>query len=169
MSLVYGAVDIGFSNEVEASFFIVLLALFTIGLIFILLSFTLYAWAMFGIARKEGLSKPWLALIPVVNLLMIPRLVEYDVHEQMQGHFVKIFAATYAVSLLFGGMIPLIFVIPSALLYYGFYFIADRYSERPWLHMVLLVVTGGASLAFQLFRFRKRESLYEDEFDLADL
>lgn len=169
MQLLTGSVDAAFGNEAEASFVIALIVMFAIGVIFMLLSVTVYAMAMFTIARNEGYDKPWLAFIPVVNLLMIPILVEYDVHEQLRGHFVKVFVVACAVSLLLGGFLPFLVWVPTVLVYYGFYFIADRYSERPIIHMVLLVLTGGASLAFQLFRFRNRDSLYEEkqEYDLA--
>ena len=51
-------------------------------------------------------------------------------------------------------------LIPTFLMYYAFFFIADKYSERAVLHLVLAILTGGISMAFSLFAFRKRESLY---------
>lgn len=169
MQMLHGAVGAGFSSEVEATFFIVVIGLLALVAVFSLLAFTAYAVAMYKIARNEGYSKPWLAFLPFVNMMMIPILTNYDVHLRLQGHFVKVFAAVYALAIILGAYFPFGFLIPTLLLYYGFYFIADRYSERPVIHMVLLVLTGGTSLAFQLYRFRNRDSLYDDEFDLAEL
>lgn len=128
----------------------------------IILTFhVLLAMGLYHLAQSEEVGKAWLAWIPVVNVFMIPILTEDDVLEPIQGYFTIIFIVVLGLGILLTGMVPFVIFAPFVLLYYGFYFIADRYSERPVIHVLITVLTFGLALPVQLFRFRDRESLYE--------
>ena len=159
-------------------FMIGFLVLMAVGLLLTLIMYIFYGLGMSRIAENEGYSKPWLAWVPIANLFMIPLNVESDVHGWMRGRFTKLFAVVYIVTVILGAVVPnilatldtglglalyvplwLIMLVPSLMLAYGFYFIVARYSEQRALHMVIMVITLGYSVPFQLFRFRNRESL----------
>lgn len=170
--------------EATGIMLVFLIGVFVISGLLSLLMYIVYGIGAFRIAKNEGYDKPWLAWIPYANMFMIPILVEYDVHERLKGKFTKVFGVlfllAFGISITIGLVSPLmetmsipmpivllillfmLFIgfLPSFLLVYGFYFLADRYSERPVVHVIVLLVSFGASLPFQLFRFGNRESLY---------
>jgi len=133
-------------------------------LVLFISTFVLYvigAIGLYSIAKREGYDKPWLAWIPLGNGCLMMLLNEYDVLDILVERFTLTFVISTLASVAFVGIIPFISVIPFVCMYYAFYLIADRYSERPVLHLLLALVTMGASMSVSYFLFRHRESLYE--------
>lgn len=149
-----------------------------IGFVISLLMYVFYGIGMSKIAKNEGHPAPWLAWVPIANIFMVPSSVEADVHGWLKGKFTKVNVVVYLLSLVlsFGvsflvQFLPiewvlfvyvpslLLMFLPTLLLAYGFYFLVARYSENTVLHMVLAILTSGASVPFQLFRWRNREPI----------
>lgn len=139
----------------------VLLAVLAASMFLGLICYVVQAMALYKIAENQGYDKPWLAWVPVINSFMLPILVEDDVHEPLQGKFTWIYGISIVVSLIGAFFIPFITFIPTLLMYYAFFAIANRFSERPVVHLLVAIITLGLAIPFQLFRFRNRESLYE--------
>lgn len=128
-------------------------------LIMMLLSLVLYviqAIALMGISKNVGFDKGWLAWIPIANGFVMPMLVEDDVHESMRGRFTLIYGISLVATLLLGGFIPFISLVPTVMSYYAFYIITKWYSERHVAHLVISIVTLGFSIPFSLLRFKNR-------------
>lgn len=119
-----------------------------LGLIFAVLLYLLKAVALSKISERQGFEFGWIAWIPVVNLILIPALVEEDVHDILKEKSVVIYAGV-ALST----MIPVIGPVAAVVLYvlniYFFYILVNKYSKSARLHTILfglLVFTGPFSL-----------------------
>src|SRR5690625_1850178 len=110
------------------------------------------------IAKKEGHNKAWLAWIPIGNWFLTAMLVEDDVNESIRGRFTLIFTLSLVCSLFIGGIFILFLYLPLILMFYAFYYIANRYSENAIVHVIIAVLTFSLSVPFQLFRFRNRKN-----------
>lgn len=123
---------------------------FLLGLIFAVTLYLLKAIALHKIANRQGLDFGWIAWIPLVNLILIPALVENDVHDSLKGKSVMIYVVTALATL-----IPIIGPVAGIVLYvlnlYFFYILVNKYSGSAPLHTILfglLVFTGPFTLFF---------------------
>lgn len=136
------------------AFFAVFLFLLLIGAIF----YVLFAIGLFKMAKREGRGDlAWLAWIPFISQFLMTLLVERNVHEGIRGKFTLLYAIALVSSIVLASFIPFIGFVPFIMTIYAFYFIAEKYSDNPVLHVVISVITVGASLPIQIFMFRNRE------------
>mgnify|MGYP007108080880 CR=1 FL=1 len=137
----------------------IIVALLAFSFFFIILAIVLYvlsAIGLFKIAKKEGKDEiAWLAWIPIVNQFLMTWLVEDDVHPSLRGKVTLIYGISVAVSLLLSSFVYFVTFIPMVIFFYAFYFIANKYSSNPILHVVIAIITLGLSIPIQLFIFRK--------------
>jgi len=155
VSMLYGV-----DTEVVATTF---LLLFMCVIFLLSLQHFFGAIGLYRIAKREGLSHSWLAWFPLGNFISLTRLVEKQVYKPLRNKFTLFFILFLLLSFFFSIYIPFLLYSFLAVLIYAFYFIAERYSERVNLHLALAVVTFGLSIPFQLFRFRNREMINEQE------
>lgn len=126
--------------------FIVLIALYIVSAI-----------GLSSIAQKEGHDKAWLAWIPIANTFLMMMLVEDDVHESMRGKYTLIYAITLIASFVIGGFFPLIGLVPSVMMYYALYLLANSRSDNAVMYLVISIVTFNFATPFILFRLRNRD------------
>jgi len=137
------------------AFFAFFVFLFIVAIIL----FFFLAIGLFKIAKREGKGDiAWLAWIPAINAFLITLLVEKDVHPSVRGKFTLWYGIAVVLSLIASSFIPFISIIPMAMLYYAFYFLAKKYSKNEVLHVVIAVITFGFSIPIQIFMFRNRDS-----------
>lgn len=142
-----------------AAFLGVFIFLFIIGIIL----FVLQAIGLFKIAKREGKEDiAWLAWIPIVSQFLMTWLVEKDVHPGIRGKFTILYGVAVVVSFLLSSAVFFVTLIPTAMIFYAFYFIAKRYSTNPVLHVVIGIITVGTSIPISLFMFRNREMITND-------
>lgn len=154
------AVDGLQSGITEGLFFPLMLPWFVIVFAVSIVSYIVQAFALYRIVNQRGLSYAYIAWIPVVNVLLLPLLVEDDVRSVMKGRFTLVFGLSVAVSLLVRSYMPtflslllLVSIIPVVLMYYAFYHVAGHYSRYRSIHTLVAVLLGGVSVPFQLFMF----------------
>ena len=103
------------------------------------------------------------AVMPGINLFVLPVLVSNDVHKPFRG-LTGVFFLASMVGLLTGGLpIEYAIFVPISIFLYSFYFTAKRYSKIPMLHSLLSLITIGVSIPFQLFAFRNRPLIIRDK------
>src|SRR5690625_1569955 len=140
-----------------AGFFLVFVAF--IGFFFLvgLILFILQAIGLYNIAKREGKGDiAWLAWIPIISQFLFTLLVEKDVHPGLRGRYTWLFLAATIVALMLGYFVCFVPLIPLAMFFYAFYFIAKRYTENPVLYVVIAIITVGWSIPIQIFMFRNR-------------
>jgi len=126
-----------------------------------LIWYVLNAIGLYKIAKKEGNENAWFAWVPVLNVLLLPMLVNNDVHESIRGNFVIIYIVSLVASMFLGGIIPFVALVPFALFVYGFYILLSRYSKNAVVHTVIAGVTLGVSAPIQFLYIMNREPLSE--------
>lgn len=135
-----------------------ILALASLVLIVVFIGlYVISAIGLSGIAEKEGHDKAWLAWIPIANTFLMMMLVEDDVHESMRGKYTLIFAIVFIASFVLSGFFPPIAIVPSVMMYYALYLIANKRSENAVMYLIISVVTFNFATPFMLFRLRNRE------------
>lgn len=147
----------------DGTLFAFLLGMIGVLLVIALLMYVFAAIGLYGIAKNQGYDKPWLAWVPFANYVLLAILVEDDVYETFKGKFAIVFTIAFVTSIVLGSFIPFVSIIPTLLMFYAMYFIFDRYSNNVGVNMVIMIITGGAAVPFQLFRYRNRESLYSEK------
>lgn len=126
---------------------------FIISIIF----YFLYAIGMFKITKRDGRADlAWLAWIPLAQMFLIPLLVEDDVHESMRGKFTLVFGIVFVGSFIISFFISAIYIVYYAVLLYGFYFVANRYSKNAIVHVVIAAITLGSTIPISIFMFRNK-------------
>lgn len=131
--------------------------LLVFGVIAVIL-YVLQAIGLFKIAKREGQAdKAWMAWVPIVNYFLLTLLVENDVHPSIRGKFTLIYGIALAASILLNWFIPPLVFLPLAVIVYGFYFLAARYSTNTVAHVVIAAITLSTAIPIQLFLFRNRE------------
>lgn len=134
-----------------------------LGIVAIILFF-FQAIGLFKITKREGKGDiAWLAWIPVINTFLITLLVENDVHKELRGKFTLIYGIAFVLSIILASFIAFVGLIPMVLFYYAFYFLANKYSDKPVLHLVIGIITLGFAVPIQIFMFRNREMKSVDE------
>lgn len=121
--------------------------------------YVLQAIALSKIAKKNGLQYWWFAWIPFLNAIVMPMLVEDEVHESLQGKFTTIFIVSFFVSILLSFIFPFLAYVPAVLTYYAFYIIATWYSRKAPVHLIVAVLTFGISLPISLLILSGRERI----------
>lgn len=139
------------------AFFGILALLFVVLIVVFIGLYAISAIGLSGIAEKEGHDKAWLAWIPIANTFLMMMLVEDDVHESMRGKYTLIYAITFIASFVIGGFFPPIAIVPSIMLYYALYLIANKRSENAVMYLIVSVVTFNFATPFLLFRLRNRD------------
>src|SRR5690625_3662240 len=133
-------------------------AFFVFLFILAIILFFFLAIGLFKIAKREGKDDiAWLAWIPAINAFLITLLVEKDVHPSVRGKFTLWYGIAVVLSIILSGFIPFVSIVPMAMLYYAFYFLAQRYSKNAVLHLVIGIITFSLSIPIQIFIFRNRE------------
>lgn len=151
-------------EDIIIGFIVAFFALFVLILIVSLILFILQAIGLFKIAKREGKGDiAWLAWIPIVNQFLVTLLVEKDVHPGLRGKFTLLYGVAIVGAIIIGYFIPFMSLIPWAMFLYAFYFIASRYSSNPVLHIVIAVITIGISTPIQIFMFRNRKNIQDDD------
>ncbi len=113
--------------------------------------------------KREGKEDiAWLAWIPIVSQFLMTWLVEKDVHPGIRGKFTILYGVAVVVSFLLSSAVFFVTLIPTAMIFYAFYFIAKRYSTNPVLHVVIGIITVSTSIPISLFMFRNREIIAND-------
>lgn len=134
-----------------------------------LILFVLQAIGLFKMAKREGKGDiAWLAWIPIISQFLMTLLVERNVHPGLRGKYTLLFAVAVVLSFITGYFIPFISLIPFIMLLYAFYFIAEKYSINPVLHIVIATITIGAAIPIQIFIFRNREVIGAEEIIVED-
>jgi len=140
------------------------LAFFVFLFIIAVILFIFQAIGLFKIAKREGKGDiAWLAWIPIINAFLMTLLVENDVHPGIRGKFTLFYGIAFVLAIILSGFIAFITLIPMAMFYYAFYFIANRYSTNPVLHLVIGIITLGFSIPIQIFIFRNRDMQQPEE------
>lgn len=122
--------------------------------------YILYALGMFRIAKTLGREDmAFLAWIPIAQTFLLTLVVEDDVHESLRGKFTLIYAVSWVGSIVLGMFFTPFVYLSIIVLLYGFYVLANRFSENAIVHTIIGVVTLGVSVPISLFRFRKREPI----------
>ena len=139
------------------AFFGILALLFVVLIVVFIGLYAISAIGLSGIAEKEGHDKAWLAWIPIANTFLMMMLVEDDVHESMRGKYTLIFAITFIASIVLGGFFPPIGLVPSVMMYYALYLLANSRSDNAVMYLVISIVTFNFATPFMLFRLRNRD------------
>lgn len=142
-----------------------LLLMFLFGVMVFLLgmvSYILMAIGFYKIATREGKKDlAWLAWIPIGNIFLLLVLVEGAVYKDFKGNltlFYGILLVAAAVAGTFFSLAPLIpGVFANILMFYAFYYVANRYSPNALLHLIIAIITLGLSMGVQFFLFRNKD------------
>lgn len=129
-----------------------------------LILYILQGIGLFKIAKREGRAElAWLAWIPVASMFLMTLIVENNVHKEFRGKLTLIYGITFAASVILASFIPFVGFLPAIVMFYAFYFFAEKFSTNPILHIVIAIITMGMAIPIQLFIFRNRESLVPEE------
>lgn len=147
-------------ESIILGFFAIFFGFILVGLVIAIVFYVLYALGMFKIAKKSDRQDlAFLAWIPIAQMFLLPLVVENDVHQEIRGKFTLIFAITFISSFILSFVFTPFSLLYLAAFIYGFYFLAKRYSNNAMVHMVIAIVTLGASVSISVFRFRNREPI----------
>lgn len=120
-----------------------------------LISYVFTSTALFTISKNAGISKPWLAWIPIANVWIIGELVTDKLRGNGGFKFLIVTLVYIAVS-----TIPFVKVVAGIAFSIFFvlitYWIFTKYSKKPVLHTVLSVIIPLYS-AIVLFVIRNNE------------
>lgn len=130
-----------------------------------LLASVLYGFLAVGtyrLALQRGLPKKdaVLAWLPYLNYLLLIKMADKEAHVPFRGNLV---VTAIIAGLSFMGLFVIVFPVSAVpfliglvITVYAFYIVSRRYTKRSGLHTVLLCVTFGMSMPFQLYAFSKR-------------
>src|SRR5690625_2616131 len=146
-------------SDILLGFIVAFFAVFLFFILIAIIFFILQAIGLFKMAKREGKGEmAWLAWIPFISQFLMTLLVERNVHEGIRGKFTLLYGIAFVSSIIFSSFIPFIGLIPFVMIIYAFYFIAEKYSDNPVLHIVIAIITLSCSIPIQIFMFRNRES-----------
>jgi len=150
------------------SFLVVIAVLFIIGIIVYIFN----AIGLFKLAKREGKSDiAWLGWVPIGNTILMMQMLEGAVHKSFRGKLTLIYGISLGAGLVvtgifqFFGILAILLLPPLLLLqlatafiyFYAFYFLANRYSTNPILHLVIGIITFGLSIGISIFMLRNKE------------
>lgn len=139
-------------------FFAAFFGILLFGFIVAVILYILYGIGMYKIAGKEGRGDlAWLAWIPIGNFFILPLVVENYVHKDLRGKFTLIFGIAFVVSFVFSWVFAPFGFIYLILFIYAFYVLALRYSDNAIVHLIISIITLGASVPISVFRLRNRD------------
>lgn len=132
---------------------------FVIGII----NYFLQAIGLFHLAKRKGSDYAWVAWIPFFNALVLTMLVEDDVMESLRGKYTLSYVIAFVGSMFLSLFLAIFAIVPMVMVYYAFYLVAVKYSEKAVLHLIISIITLGLTMPLQLFLFRKREEITKVE------
>src|SRR5690625_1661590 len=141
-------------------FFAVFAGFILFAILIAIIFYVLYAVGMYNITkRSENSDLAFLAWIPIAQIFLIPLIVENDVHKEIRGKFTMIFVIAFVVSIVLSWVFAPFGLLYTAVLIYGFYFLANKFSQNAVVHTIIAAITLGASIPISVFRLRKREPI----------
>lgn len=141
-----------------------------LGLIFIIIflvwavvAYLLTAFALYNMAKADGLEDSFFAFIPFLNCKTWGDLIGKKLPQFMQPQSGWKLIGVYAVCIIIG-WIPFLHFISSVLLFalgvYIIYLLFERYTTNAVLYTVLHVITCSIFLPIHLFVIRNNEPKY---------
>src|SRR5699024_7504515 len=95
--------------------------------------------------------------------------LEKSVHESFRNKLTLIYGISIAATVVFSRFgAGFISFIPSILFFYGFYFLAKRYSTNPFLYLVIGLITFSGSASISIFMFRNKQPVDTTGMDVID-
>src|SRR5690625_5072205 len=119
-----------------------------------LILYILQGIGLFKIAKREGRADlAWLAWIPVASMFLMTLIVENNVHKEFRGKLTLIYGITFAASVILASFIPFVGFLPAIVMFYAFYFFAEKFSTNPIFHIVIEIISIVIAISIQLFIF----------------
>ncbi|PHA00111.1 hypothetical protein COE51_08210 [Bacillus pseudomycoides] len=143
---------------------------FALGLIFIIIflvwavaAYLLTAFALYNMAKAEGLEDSFFAFIPFLNCKTWGDLIGKKLPQFMQPQsgwkLIGVYVACFII-----GWIPFLNVVSSILLFvlgvYVTYLLLERYTTNAVLYTFLHIITCSIFLPIHLFIIRNKEPRY---------